>query len=166
MRTRLGVPLLFAVLVAMLPSSPAAALFEIYQPDVFVQGGVGEGVHDATGAGQIKSLKVRPGGSKLLSFWNRNDGNTTDTFTYWGCGNKGPFNVNWLDWTGTNVSAATTAGTFTTSPLDPGWSEAMLSLDLHVRSSAVSGRHLRCTVLATSAGNGVQDRAGYKITVR
>lgn len=166
MRHRL-VPLIGIALVTSLTlAAPATAYIEIYRPDVFVKHNVGEGIHDATGTGQIKQIKVRKGGMKSLPFWNRNDGNTTDTFTYWGCSGKGPFKVTWLDWADADVTAATTAGTYTTPPLPSGWSEGMLTLKIKTKATAASGRHLLCTVLATSAGNNEQDRAGYRIVVR
>ena len=73
--------------------------------------------------------------------------------------------MTWLDWTESDVTGAVTTGTFATAPLDAGWSEHMLTLRVNVKSSAVSGRHLKCTVLATSEGNSVEDRAGYKLVV-
>ena len=67
-----------------------------YQPDVFVSGSVGEGVHDATGVGQFKKIKLHAGDKKVLPFWNRNDGANVDWFTYWGCAAYGgPFRVKW-----------------------------------------------------------------------
>jgi len=136
-----------------------------YQPDVFVRGAVGEGVHNATGAGQFKRLRLRPDRAKIVPYWNRNDGANPDTFFYWGCAGTGPFRVKWRDWQGTNVTAQVVAGTFSTAQLGPGWSEGMLSLRVKARRSAGEGDVLRCGVLAISWGDGTQDQAGYRVVV-
>jgi len=138
----------------------------LYQPDVLVTNNVGRGVHDPTGAGEIKPVTIHRYQKKTLLFWNFNDGGNTDTFSYWGCTGTSDFMVTWRNsLTNTDVTQQVISGTYTTPPLDPGWSETLPDLHVKARFSAAPGNHLTCRVLATSAGDGTQDAAGYRIRV-
>jgi hypothetical protein len=165
MRSRTVSLLVIGCLMAAMPIPHAAAVVPPYWPDVFVKNDVGEGVHDPAGVGETKAVKAHRGDTLTLPFWNRNDGNNADTFSYLGCSSKAAFRVTWRDHSGADVTGAVTAGTFTTAQLEPGWSEGMLKLSLKVKLAAIVGDRMKCTVLATSGGDGTKDKAGYKITV-
>ena len=141
-----------------------------FQPDVYVKGGVGVGVHNNTGAGQVKTLRVRQGQAKVVPVWVRNDGLSTDTYFFQGCNGTSRVRVSYTDFSSMNITAAMFSGSYTQPALDSGWSSGVTYMKVKVLYSAPIGYRTECGVIARSAGGSLGggnlfDIAGYEVIV-
>ena len=73
---------------------------------------MGNGVYNATGSGQIKTVKAKVGSTVKLNVEIQNDGNDTDPITLTGPGTGNGFTVSYFDGS-TDVSNAVKGGTCT-----------------------------------------------------
>ena len=128
---------------------------------------VGNGVYNMTGTGQTQSWSSRRGYDRSFYLRFENDGNVADSFGLKGCGASTGFSVRYQGG-GRDVTSAVTAGSYTTSTLQPGGA-ARITLVLHVKRAATIGAVKRCLVSATSVTRSTKAdtiRATLKVLAR
>jgi hypothetical protein len=129
-------------------------------------GSLGDGVYNATGIGQTKVVRVRPGHTVKVSFQVQNDASVADLSPLIsGDGNSSPFSLQYkvgsTDWT-TEIEA----GTYDTGTLFATL-EQNLTLFVKAKPSASHGElHIFTITALSSIGKGIKDVIRVKARVR
>jgi hypothetical protein len=123
-----------------------AASYPILRPDARIGTNAagpfaGNGVYNATGVGQSKTISVARGHSGTLFLNFQNDGLLPDTLTITGTGTATGFAVTYFRGT-TNVTSQVKAGTYSTGSLAPGASRTLKMVVKLTASSANVGSFL------------------------
>jgi len=128
---------------------------------------LGDNVYNTDGAGQTKSQGVKAGRSSTFNVMIQNDGSATDTFALQGNGNSAGFTVNYYAGSSgnTDITAAVTAGTYTTGNLAPGANKLIRAV-VTVARGVASGTVKECLVTSGSvADNLKRDAVKARVTV-
>ena len=156
------------------PSSDAWSPFwdastdgDILMADALLGGGVITPRYEAqvtVGQGlESQTRTIHPGRQATFTFTIANQGNVRDTFTTLGANDAGLVIKYFAG--RTNVTAAVLAGTYVTTPRNPGRAVKIL-LEVHVRPDVVPGTTYEIGFVATSVGDtAVSDGAFAEITV-
>jgi hypothetical protein len=140
---------------------------DILMADALLGGGVITPRYEAqvtVGAGlESQTRTIHPGGQATFTFKIANLGNVRDTFTTLGGADDGLVIKYFAG--RTNVTAAVRAGTYVTTPRNPGRAVKIL-LEVHVSPDDTPGATYEIGFVATSVGNtDVSDGAFAEITV-
>jgi hypothetical protein len=128
---------------------------------------VGDNVYNTDGAAQTKSQGVKAGRSATFNVMIQNDGSASDSFTVQGNGSSTGFTVKYYAGSSgnTDITAAVTAGTYTTATLAPGANQVMRAVVTVARGTA-SGTVKDCLVTSTSVGDNLKrDAVKARVTV-
>ncbi len=123
---------------------------------------VGNGVYNATGAGQTRTATVRRGQSTDFLVRVRNEGNTTDSLRMKGTAGNNRFTVRYFNGS-TNVTSQVVAGTFQFGSV-PANATRTLKVRFTVAANATVGSSRSVLVTATSVGD-TAEKDAVKATV-
>ena len=129
-----------------------------FQGDALIRGPAdatysGDDLYQAVASGvQAKTAKAAKGSTQTFGLQIQNDGSVSDAFTVLGCAKSAGFTVTYVAG-GANVTAAVTAGTYTTGAIAP---DDASSLDLIVKLSKKAKGTKTCEVVVTSASDGTK----------
>jgi hypothetical protein len=142
-----------------------AASFSLRRPDAEIATTgtyAGNGVYNATGKKQTKTLSIHRSKSGTFKLRFGNDGFVADSYTLGAPGSGGGFTATYLDGT-TDVTAQVVAGTYHVNGLAPG-STKVLKLKVKVGSGVAVGASHTWLVTQTSTGSGsVTDAVKAKV---
>lgn len=115
---------------------------------------LGDNLYNSTGAGQTRSLNVKPNKSVTYHLLVQNDGNATDSFKIRGSAASASFTVKYYDALsgGSDISAAMTSGTYAVNNLAVGGTKALRVVVTAARGAAVNAVQT-CLVTATSTAD-------------
>lgn len=126
---------------------------------------VGNDVYNTTGAGQSRTATTAVRTAATFNLSVQNDGNVDDQFRLRGQAESSGYRVRYSRTdTGENVTAAVTAGTFTTPAVAPGGSFKLRAV-VTVLAGAAPGSSITRTLTATSVGY-PSDKDTVAFTVR
>ncbi len=121
---------------------------------------IGDDVYNLTGTNQTVTAKATTGSTKTWDITEQNDGDTTDTITVHGPGNKTGFTIHYFSGlTGTtDITSAVVNGTYELQNVAPGTTKA-LRVVIHVKSGLPIDTIRGWVVVATSTHDSTKQDA-------
>jgi len=143
-----------------------------YQPDAQIKASgdssyIGDNVYSSDGSGETRSIGVKAGSSGTFLINIQNDASAADSLTLKGGGSSSSFTVKYYSGTsgGTDITSLVTAGSYKTSSVAPGASQA-IRMVVTVARKAASGMSNNFLITVTSSSDMTkQDTVEASVTV-
>ncbi|HEX3299808.1 MAG TPA: chromosome condensation regulator RCC1 [Actinomycetota bacterium] len=126
-----------------------------YRPDLSISkhksaGYAGNGIYNTSGARQVKTVKMAPGGKKHLFVHLQNDAHVTDSFFLSGTGSGGGFSISYATG-GHNIKGSVTSGTYWVTV--PAGGQRTVVITISSKKTAHHGTSRSLKLIARSAGD-------------
>jgi alpha-tubulin suppressor-like RCC1 family protein len=126
-----------------------------YRPDLLISkhknaGYAGNGIYNTSGANQVRTVKMAPGGTKHLFVHLQNDAHVTDSFFLSGTGSGGGFAISYSTG-GHSIKTNVTSGTYWVTV--PAGGQRTVVIRVSAKKTVHHGTSHALKLIARSAGN-------------